>query len=314
MLSGNKKTVDAKEGKSKIYAPLGIDELAGYAYSGNKQGNQYNRTTRALADYCGSRMSPGVWELIVNGTEVKFEEPKEHNMTGKVSEFAKVKFSRLVDQWLQATEAYKKDKTKIVIIIRNLCVPAFRQSVEGHEQYSKLEPHDVVGLLKLIRELTFNAKTATQYGPMTALSAIVTLLRMRQGDTEDATTYYHRMELPLEAIKDVCGGPLAPMSYLSIAEKVDADNNKTQEIVVNQDELEKFNTCIFLLGLDPIRHKKWVAELDTDFVANNDNYPKTLREALAQAVDREDKIKRNNKQKNKNEKNGRSAQSAGEVD
>jgi hypothetical protein len=83
----SKKLSDTKDGKLRPHVPLGIEELSGFVYSGNKQGNQYNWTTRALADYCGSQMSPGVWELIMNGVEAEIKEP-----TGKVTECAKVSF------------------------------------------------------------------------------------------------------------------------------------------------------------------------------------------------------------------------------
>jgi hypothetical protein len=92
------------------------------------------------------------------------------------------------------------------------------------------------------------------------------------------------------------------MAYLSIEEKtetVDGKERRTTKIAIDETELAKFNTCIFLSGLDPVRHKDWVAELDTDYVANNDNYPKSMRDALKQAVDREDKIKRANKANHK---------------
>jgi hypothetical protein len=95
-----------------------------------------------------------------------------------------------VDQWLKATEEYKKDKAKIVIIICSLCVSPFWQTVEGYKTYKQLARCDVIGLLKLIWELTFNSKTATQYGPMPTLNSIVSLLRTSQGKHEDATTYF----------------------------------------------------------------------------------------------------------------------------
>jgi hypothetical protein len=130
---------------------------------------------------------------------------------------------------------------------------------------------------------------------MTALTSIVSLLRTRQGEHEDATTYFHQLELPFETVKDVCGGPLVPMSMVSITEKVETVDDverRTHELTINEAAKEQFNVCIFLHGLDPNRHKDWISELDTDYVANNNNYPKTLREALTQAIDREDKLRK----------------------
>jgi hypothetical protein len=130
---------------------------------------------------------------------------------------------------------------------------------------------------------------------MTELNSIVSLLRTRQGEHEDATTYFQQLELPLETAKDVCGGPFVPMGMMTIKETVETVDNAEQrhhEIVVADAELERFNVCIFLLGLDPGRHKEWISELESDYVANNDNYPKTLREALAQTIDREDKLRK----------------------
>jgi hypothetical protein len=105
---------DTKD-KAKVPNPSGIEELAGFVYNGSKQGNHYNRTTRALADYCGSRMYPGVWELIMNGTEATIEEPEEP--TVRVTELVKVWYSRQVDRWMKAQDNYQRNKAKINIII-----------------------------------------------------------------------------------------------------------------------------------------------------------------------------------------------------
>jgi hypothetical protein len=165
---------DTKEPKAKQLVN-NINELAGFVYNGNKHGNHYNRTTRALADYCGSRMYPGVWELIMDGKEATFDEPVE--VSGKPTELQKVRYSREVDQWLKAKDDYRRDKAKITIIIRSLCVQSFRNTIEGHATYATLRYDDVAGLLKLIREVTFNSTTANQYGPMLALTGITTILK-----------------------------------------------------------------------------------------------------------------------------------------
>jgi hypothetical protein len=172
-MSDTKKPSDTKEKpKSSIN---NIDELSSFVYNGNKHGNHYNWTTRALADYCSSRMYPGVWELIMDGTEATFDEPQE--TSGKPTELQKVKYSWEVNQWLKAKEDYRRDKAKITIIIRSLCIQSFRNTIEGHGTYAKLCYDDVAGLLKLIHEVTFNSTTATQYGPMLALTGINNILK-----------------------------------------------------------------------------------------------------------------------------------------
>jgi hypothetical protein len=124
---------------------------------------------------------------------------------------------------------------------------------------------------------------------MMALNAILNIIKTRQFEQEDATAYLQRLRLPAEAAVDVCGGPFAPQNCLSIIPGDDDDAEPT--IGVDNEQRERFEVCIFLHGLDPQRHKDWVTWLDTSYVADDNHYPKTLREALTQAMDREEKIK-----------------------
>jgi hypothetical protein len=160
---------------------------------------------------------------------------------------------------------------------------------------------------------------------MLALNSIVNILRTRQYEHEDATAYLQRLCLPMETAEDVCGGVFVPMNCIELVEETDdktptTDSEEhndttaqrtTTRMEVNQKELEKFNVCIFLNGLDPARHKSWLTDLDTNFVANNDKYPKTIREALAQALDREEKLRKETKL-NKHNKQKQPTQAAGE--
>jgi hypothetical protein len=118
IMSGNKDS-----GKRVNGGGTGVEELQGYFYSGAKQNNQYTRTTKAIADYCGSRMSPGVWDLIINGEERKFVVPAEPS--GRVTEYSKVRYSREVDMWLKNKNEYEMDKARIFILIRGQCVKTF---------------------------------------------------------------------------------------------------------------------------------------------------------------------------------------------
>ena len=111
----------------------GIKELKGFVYHGRKDNNQYNRTTKAIADYCGSKMTSGIWELIMKGEESDFPMPKEPK--GKATEYSKVCFSREVDQCLRDRKEYTTDKARAFAIIRGQCVELFRSVLEGHDDY-----------------------------------------------------------------------------------------------------------------------------------------------------------------------------------
>jgi hypothetical protein len=162
-MSNNTKDKPNEE-TSATYNAVGIEELKGYNYTGSKLHNQYNQTTKAIADYCGSRMLPGVWELIMYGTEAVFTAPEEPK--GKATEYSKVRFSREVEQWLKDKKEYDWDKLHIFIIIHGQCLYLFRNAVEEHDTFGCLAAKsNVVGLLVLIRELTYNTTVATQYGP-----------------------------------------------------------------------------------------------------------------------------------------------------
>jgi hypothetical protein len=274
-----------------------VEELQGYFYSGTKQNNQYTRTTKAIADYCGSRMSPGVWDLIINGEERKFVVLVEP--TGRVTEYSKVRYSREVDMWLKNKNEYEMDKARLFILIRGQCVKTFRDILESHDTFDELSRNnDVAGLLALIRELTFENKTSAQYDPYLIVRLFQTLFFMKQGDGEDAVMYYQYFLLTLEALESVAGGSFVPFKHIEIVKKqtedseiIESSSKDGQDVVkpltvddfalkVKEQDYEQFKTCLFLNSLDRGRYKDWIDGLDTSFVAGNDYYPKTLREAF----------------------------------
>jgi hypothetical protein len=303
--------VKKEDGSKKGSGGTGIEELQGYIYSGAKQNNQYSRTTKAIADYCGSRMSPGVWDLIINGEEKQFPAPAEP--TGRVTEYSKVRYSREVDMWLRNKNDYNMDKACIFVLIRGQCVKQFWDILKSEELFEGLaKANDVAGLLALIRKLTFENKVSAQFEPCLIVKLIQTLLFTKQSKNEDAVTFYQWFLLALEALESVIGGPFVPFKYMEITTPRTEDNDAAQEetktnkevvkpiLATQPEKYEQFRTCLFLNAIDRGRYKEWIDGLDTDYVAGTDKYPKNLREAFNQLKDRELKwkaLKKANKHK-----------------
>jgi hypothetical protein len=172
---------DAGNTKNNHNNTTGVEALKGYYYTGSQLNNQYNRTTRAIADYCCGplKMFPGIWELIVEETEVTIDEPTEPDPNATLTKLQEIKYSKQMEQYLRDTKEYGQDKTRVFIIIRGQCSSVFRGQIEEHPEYKDIKRDDVIGLLTLIRNITYKS-TSIHYEPYLIIKTFDILFHSKQ--------------------------------------------------------------------------------------------------------------------------------------
>jgi hypothetical protein len=109
-----------------------ITELSSnvYQYGTRDQGDSFNRTTEAIADYVGREYSKEMRLLVKNQKE---NEPKELVMPDKEEAkppFLMKKYERELKQYYFKKERYEEHKAKIFVIVKGQCTLNMKNKVE----------------------------------------------------------------------------------------------------------------------------------------------------------------------------------------
>jgi hypothetical protein len=178
----------------------GIPELRNYIFQfGSNQRSQYNHNVRAIGDYCGCTYSKEMQELVEDGIENMPEEPaKPKTKKTETDSWEVVKYEKELAEWIKDVKQYKKDKGRVFLVVKQQCSLAVCNKVEEQKEYKDIEKvSDVVGLLKIIKELMYNIRSV-QYEHWVTTLAVRQLAVCKQGDKESLPNFYRRFKSFLE--------------------------------------------------------------------------------------------------------------------
>jgi hypothetical protein len=129
------------------------------------------------------------------------------------------------------------------------------------EIYPQLEKdNDVIGLLKLLKELSFTTINA-HYEYWTKMQSLRRFVNVQQLPRESLASYYRRWKAPLEVL-EAQWGEFGPTIH---------DSNDT-----DKEARDKLLACLFLNGCDRKRYGKVIEELSHAHLAGQENYPGTV--------------------------------------
>jgi hypothetical protein len=151
-------------------------------------------------------------------------------------------------------------------VVKQQCSLAVCNKVEEQKEYKDIEKvSNVVGLLKIIKELTYNIRSV-QYEHWVTTLAVRQLAICKQGDKESLPNFYRRFKSYLE-MGEARFGPFVPSK---LAKGADAEVEK-----------KRFQACMFLASLNIGRYGDIIDELNNDFLAGNNNYPETIEDVVS---------------------------------
>jgi hypothetical protein len=236
-----------------------VAELEGHVYVlGEKhQADKYIKTTEAIAEYVGREYSKDM-KLLVKGTENAPEEPPEPAKSKKEENPYEVeKYKMNYTRYMKRNDLYQENKAKVFLIIKGQCTLAMKTKVEGLAGYIQLETDDnVIGLLKVLRELAFSTMNAN-YGYWTSMRSLKAVLDVTQEKNQGLASYYRSWSGTLEVAEEQFG---------KINPKVLGKD--TAAVARN-----KVLACIFLDGADKDRYGQVVTELHNNHLTGNGKYP-----------------------------------------
>jgi Zinc knuckle len=260
------------KGKTKSYdgqrTTSGSDELKGHVYILGVPGQveKYLKTTEAIAEYAGKTYGREMWMLVQEREETKFNEPVDPG--DKASRAQVEKYKMLIKAAADDEKEYKRHKHQLFRTIIGQCVPTMRNKLKSLVDYKEIEKKDdVVGLLNKIRELVYSTEN-TQYEYWTMQSAMRVLITMKQHEKESLASYSRRFLAQQEVTEDMWG-KLIPNKMKG---KATDEQNKARD---------KYLACVFLAGVDRMKYKSAIDELNNDFLSGHVNYPDDVTGALA---------------------------------
>ena len=260
-----------KNGNGKYHLVGKTKALNGYVYVYGIKGQDdtYLKTTEAIAEYVGIEYGKK-YKKLVEGTESEPAKPKEPKKPkeGEIPPLALKRYEREWDFYIKKLEEYKVIKGKVFVIIIGQCSLSMKNKLESLPEYKQLdEDDDVIGLLKLMKSLTF-AKMNVQYEYWTLVSSMKKLFFLQQHRKETLPSYYRRFAAARDVVEEQ-NGSLFPTKIKEAA------TSDTEEVV-----RDKYHACIFLAGVDKARYGKLIDELNNAHLTGQENYPESVEAAM----------------------------------
>lgn len=227
-----------------------------YLYNSKNQRDMYIMTTEAIGEYVGKTYSRAMRVMVKYLEEEPPEEPTEPREVS-VTEVRLKKYDRELTEYLRENAKYKEHKSK-VFVIRGQCTLNMKNKLESMPTYEELEKKDdVVGLLKLLKDLTFTT-TDVQYEHWAMVESLKKAVNMEQEDGEGLAGYYRRFWIQIDAT-EAQWGSLVPTN------------------LGNDDETrDKFLACLFLAGENEKRYGRFVGDLSNSYLGGQNKYPKSV--------------------------------------
>lgn len=259
--SGDKSTPSGSE-------TIGLEDLkkAQYTYGIPGQANRYTKSTKIIAEYVKIAYGKEMWRLVLEGAESTFDEPTDPGKDASRAEMKK--YEMRLSRWMDDEDRYKRNKARVFGIIMGKCHAAMKSKVESLPEFDKLEQDDdVIGLLAKMKELAFSTG-GNQYDFWITQAQMKKLINLRQDPKESLNNFSKRFLAQQEVTEEVWGK--------LIPNKLKGKPTKEQE-----EGGKKFLACLFLAGVDRVRYKKAINDLNNDFVQGTMSYPEDVPGMLA---------------------------------
>ena len=180
------------------------------------------------------------------GEETEYEPPQISENPTKQDELI---WTKEYDLYLKKTNELTNWKGKVFTTIYAHCDEPMKNRLDGMSEYRTLDKNrDVVGVLKLIKELAYRANEK-KYPARQSVSLMKKLFKMRQEETETLTEYYKRFISLIESVENTYG-KLVPFATVTKNEKFGPNNEVNAEL--SETERERFLAYLFMEGVQKI--------------------------------------------------------------
>jgi hypothetical protein len=260
--------------------------LKGYVYdcSSYKQADNYNRTTKEIAEFVGRTYKYGsdARLAITNLAAPVFTEPADLAATG-VSAARKRLWERQVDK-LGKRESYLEENMKTIYsLVWGQCTEIMRQRLEALPSFNTMSTKgDSIGLLKAIKSLVYNFQSQ-KYLPHSLHLAAQQFYNCKQSKRMTTQSYIEEFQSRVDVIKE-SGGSIghSPEMVKRLCKQKGTplkDMDRAATLVIQKESEERYLAVAIMIGADRSRFGTLLEDLQNDYLQKRDNYPKTMAES-----------------------------------
>ena len=216
---------------------------------------------KKVGQYVGRVHGRDMRSLVISNVEKVFTKPT-YPTGDTANDEKKAVWNKEYDQYMKKMDIYEEQKAQVFVVIIGRCTMAMSNRIEKLGNYEDLEKdHDVVGLLKVIKQQIFDANEK-KYICVRSVVNWKQLMRCKQNDNEDLIDYYHRFCRLIEAVE---------LSYGNIKPKGNSEKK----------DRHKFIAYLFVDGADKAQYGKLLKDMETDYSLDKANvYPDSIESAL----------------------------------
>jgi hypothetical protein len=262
------------------------DDLKGYVYdcSSYKQADNYNRTTKEIAEFVGRTYKYGsdARLAITNLAAPVFTEPADLAATG-VSAARKRLWERQVDE-LGKRESYLEENMKTIYsLVWGQCTEIMRQRLEALPNFNTMSTKgDSVGLLKAIKSLVYNFRSQ-KYLPHSLHLAAQQFYNCKQSKRMTTQAYIEEFQSRVDVIKE-SGGSIghSPEMVKRLCKQKGTpmkDMDKAATLAIQKESKERYLAVAIMIGADRSRFGTLLEDLQNDYLQKRDNYGRILQPA-----------------------------------
>ena len=256
-------------------------DLKGHVYdcSTSKQADQFNKTTKEIAEYVGRTYTyGGDARLAIENLEIVEPPEPEDPPEGATATKRRI-WEKRVDEYVKRTTYMTENIKSIFSLVWGQCTDIMRQKVEALSNFADMSSKgDGIELLKAIKNITHNFQSQ-KYLPHAIHEAKRRIYMFNQGKMSTVEYYEQFLSLVnvLDAIKASFGHDPGVQAMVAAEGKKKIEDLNDED---KQKARDMYLATAFILGCDRTRYGKLVENMENDYLQGRGAYPKTMATAF----------------------------------
>ena len=247
-----------------------------YDYTGERNPDQFIKTTREIKLYAGRTYKKFTQELVKAMETLKLEEPTAPDIPEGIPDMYALEFWRMdLKKYSEKEAEYASFRAGLYTVVFGQCTDQLKDKLKAHPDFASAD-QDGIALLKIIKLILYSFEEAThEEDELNDLKRA--FFSFQQGNNMSLQKYYE-LYVGHVTVLDELGVTIAD---IATAIKV-ANENGHSDVPTEEDYMEARERALainFVKGAHPRYRNEYLVHLRNCKLQGNDYYPKTLAEA-----------------------------------
>jgi hypothetical protein len=260
-----------------------------YFLGSAKQASDYETTTSYLINHIKKTYNYGndIATALEQLQEADFSQYKPNLKSSQSddktikeleTEQFKMEFKTLFDVYIRRENTYQMNLSKAYAFLWEHCTKAMQNKIESRQDFDKYIVNNPIKLLEAIKEhaLHFQDK---KYPMTIIMDAFRAFSNTKQKENESLQDYTKRFKVAKEVLESHLGGPINLTKYITTMKEFTSENELNYKNLSNM-AFEQYCAYLYLEQSDKKKYGSIMNGLSTQYSLNNNQYPKSLTEAV----------------------------------